>query len=79
MRINSNHLSRFTILAAFCLVTVQFTSAQIATEPSARQITAKVDEYMNAAVKIDGFSGSILVARDGQPIERAARAGTEAV
>ncbi|CAN5556699.1 hypothetical protein BH18ACI1_BH18ACI1_20820 [soil metagenome] len=31
-------------------------------------IVAKADEYMNAAEKIDGFSGAVLVARDGQPV-----------
>lgn len=36
--------------------------------PTAQQIAAKVDEYMNAAVRADGFSGSILVARDGSPV-----------
>ncbi|MGH9819356.1 MAG: serine hydrolase, partial [Pyrinomonadaceae bacterium] len=32
------------------------------------QITTKVDEYMNAVMRVDGFSGTILVARDGKPI-----------
>lgn len=32
------------------------------------QITAKVNEYMDAVLRIDGFSGTILVARDGKPI-----------
>lgn len=32
------------------------------------QITARVDEYMNAVLRVDGFSGTILVARDGKPI-----------
>ena len=32
------------------------------------QITAKVDEYMNAVLRVDGFSGTILVARDGKPV-----------
>jgi CubicO group peptidase (beta-lactamase class C family) len=68
MRINFNPINRFPILAALCLLTVQFALAQNPTAPSGQQIAAKVDEYMNAAVKIDGFSGSILVARDGQPI-----------
>jgi CubicO group peptidase (beta-lactamase class C family) len=38
------------------------------TAPTAQQVAAKVDEYMNAAVKAEGFSGSILVARDGSPV-----------
>lgn len=36
--------------------------------PTAQQLAAKVDEYMNAAVQAEGFSGSILVARDGSPV-----------
>jgi CubicO group peptidase (beta-lactamase class C family) len=41
------------------------------TEPAKRtpeEIAAVIDTYMNEAVKDDQFSGSILVARDGQPI-----------
>src|SRR5262249_49124737 len=36
--------------------------------PPAAEIRTKVAEYMHAAVTVDGFSGTILVARDGQPI-----------
>ena len=36
--------------------------------PSGKDIAAKVDAYMNAAVKNDQFSGSILVARGGTAI-----------
>ena len=43
-------------------------SAQKATAPSSRQITARVDEYMKSAVEVERFSGSILIARDGQAI-----------
>ncbi len=35
---------------------------------AAQDLTAKFDEYMNAAVKVNNFSGSVLVARNGQPI-----------
>ncbi len=68
MRINFNFLHRFTFLFVMCLLTVQFASAQKIVVPSSRQITVKVDEYMNAAVKFNHFSGSVLVARDGQPV-----------
>lgn len=48
---------------------VQFVSAQTVTSvPTSEQISARVNEYMNAAVKNEHFSGSILVAKDGQPI-----------
>ena len=68
MRINFNFLHRFTFLLIFCLLTVEIGSAQKTDVPSSRQITVKVDEYMNAAVKFNHFSGSVLVARDGQPV-----------
>ena len=65
MRINFVLTNRFVALIALCLSSVQFALAQT---PTAQQIAAKIDEYMNAAVQINRFSGSILVARDGQPI-----------
>jgi CubicO group peptidase (beta-lactamase class C family) len=68
MCVNFNSVNRCIILAALCLFVFQTASAQNATAPSAREITAKVDEYMKAAVEIERFTGSILVARDGQPI-----------
>lgn len=42
--------------------------AAAASAPTVQQVAAKVDEYMNAAVKAEGFTGSILVARDGSPL-----------
>jgi CubicO group peptidase (beta-lactamase class C family) len=36
--------------------------------PLAPEITRKVEEYMNAAMRINRFSGAVLLARDGQPI-----------
>jgi len=68
MLINFNPVNRFIIFVALCLFVSQSASAQNAATPSARQITAKVDEYMKVAVEVERFSGSILVARDGQAI-----------
>lgn len=65
MRINLIWSSRFFTLLALCLLSLQVSAAQI---PTAKQVAAKVDEYMNAAVKFDQFSGTILIARDGLPI-----------
>jgi len=48
-------------------ISAQTQTAQ-STPIAAQQIAAKVDEYMNAAVRAEGFSGSILVARDGSHI-----------
>ncbi len=69
MAINFNHINRFIMIVLLCLTVLQHASAQnpIASRQSAAQIAMKVDEYMNAAAKVDGFSGSILVALDGQP------------
>lgn len=54
---------------AFLILSLLFVlSAAAQTSLTSEQIVAKVDEYMNAAAKIDGFSGSVLVARDGKPI-----------
>lgn len=62
--------NRLVRLVGLSLLFASFAAAQntAATPGPAKEITAKVDEYMNAAVSVDGFSGSILVARDGQPI-----------
>ncbi|HEX8638978.1 MAG TPA: serine hydrolase [Pyrinomonadaceae bacterium] len=61
---------RFIILALLCFFSVQFTLAQTpaASSQTAEQIASKIDEYMNAAMKVERFSGSILAARGGQPI-----------
>jgi CubicO group peptidase (beta-lactamase class C family) len=68
MAINFDSVNRFIALAALCLFVFQPASAQNAAVPSARRITAKIDEYMKSAVEVERFSGSILVARDGQVI-----------
>jgi CubicO group peptidase (beta-lactamase class C family) len=68
MRIDFNHINRFIILVALCLSVFQSTLAQNAIAPSAREIEAKVDEYMKGAVEVERFTGSILIARDGQAI-----------
>ncbi|MBX7174240.1 MAG: serine hydrolase [Pyrinomonadaceae bacterium] len=48
-----------------CLVSGQTPKASL---PNDQQIKAKVDEYMSATLRNDRFSGSILIARNGQPI-----------
>lgn len=68
MRIDVHHIGRFFILVALCSLVFQPVSGQKAVEPSARQIKVKVDEYMKSAVDVERFTGSILIARDGQPI-----------
>jgi len=68
MGINFNPVNRFMIVVASCLFVFQSVMAENATAPSARQIQATIDEYMKAAVEVERFSGSVLVARDGQVI-----------
>ena len=68
MRNNLGVAAHLMTISVLCLLFFQFTAAQNATLQSAQQIAAKIGEYMNAAVDTDDFSGSVLVARDGQTI-----------
>lgn len=65
---NFNLLKNLSVSFALFLLLVHSAAAQNSDAPTTEQITAKVDEYMNAAARVDGFNGSILVARDGKPI-----------
>jgi CubicO group peptidase (beta-lactamase class C family) len=65
MRINFIRTARLLTLLALCLLCAELGAGQT---PRARQFAAKVDEYMNAAVKFDKFSGRILIARNGLPV-----------
>lgn len=65
-------VNQITALLALCLLLVAQVSAQTAValpSPSAQEITRKVDDYMAAAMRVNRFSGAVLLARDGQPIE----------
>lgn len=70
MRSRATRTFRLIPLVAMCLLSVQYASAQSSDIPaqSAQQIAANVDEYMKAAVRVKHFSGSVFVARDGQPL-----------
>lgn len=64
-----NTVSRLTVLFVLCLIFSSLVWAQNQpTPPSADQVKARVDEYMNAVLRVDGFSGTILIARDGKPV-----------
>lgn len=65
-----NRLTKSVALGALFLPSPQGARAQSPAAPmqSTQQTAAKVDEYMSAAVRLNGFSGSILVARDGQTL-----------
>ena len=60
-------LRRLAALVSICALAVSLPSAQSAA-PTAADIHTRVDEYMSAAVAVNGFSGSILVAQHGQPV-----------
>ena len=69
MLINFNRINRFVAIVVLCLLFIQLASAQIFAAPQlTQQIVVKAKEYMNAAVKVNRFSGSILVARHGKPL-----------
>lgn len=68
MRDTLRGMTRFLMFAASCLLLCRSASAQDSAAPPARQIVLKVREYMKAAVEVERFSGSILIARDGKPI-----------
>lgn len=59
-------VNRFAVLFALILLFGVSISAQ--SKLSEKQIAEKVDEYMNAASRVDRFIGSVLVAKDGKPI-----------
>ena len=58
---------RIAALACMCALTVSYAWAQKAA-PSSAEIQTKVDEYMQAAIAVHSFSGSILLAQNGQAI-----------
>lgn len=63
---NKNQSKKITLFIVISLFT--FTTVFAQTLALNQTIVAKADEYMNDSVKIDNFTGAVLVARDGQPI-----------
>lgn len=64
-----NRLDRISAFLALWLLVVGYISAQTPENPPTdEEVIAKVDEYMAATSRVDGFSGSILLARDGKPL-----------
>jgi len=57
-------------VAALCCLVALVTSSTWAQSagPSTPEIRTKVDEYVNAAAAVNGFSGSVLVAQNGAPV-----------
>lgn len=56
------------ITVVLLLLATHSVAAHESEAPSNAQIVAKADEYMQAAVKFDQFTGSILIARNGTPV-----------
>ena len=44
------------------------TSRNTASSSSRRALSAKVDDYLDAAMKVKRFAGTVLIARNGQPL-----------
>lgn len=55
----------FSTIIAFLAVAI-CAHAQI--QPSAADIAAKTDEYMNALLKVKGVGGTVLISRNGERI-----------
>ena len=74
MNIYSNRRMRFMLLVVLCLTHIEYSMCAAAAQSlgkapqSAKKIDARVEDYMKAAVKAKHFSGSILIARNGQPL-----------
>ncbi len=67
-----NKFKIFNQLTALCglvlLLTTFGLGQNTAKLPTDNEIIEKVETYMKATEKVDGFSGSILIARNGQPV-----------
>jgi CubicO group peptidase (beta-lactamase class C family) len=62
-----NFANSVVVLLLFIIPSVSAQSAAAAS-PNSELISARTDEYMNAAVRAEHFSGSVLVAQGGRPI-----------
>src|SRR5262245_54809126 len=64
-------LAIYLLAASSSLASGQRTQAQAATTPLS-QLRARIAEYMAARANVTGFSGAVLVAREGQAVFRGA-------
>jgi CubicO group peptidase (beta-lactamase class C family) len=67
LRARSRRATLASLLFA-CLIFSNLAPARAQAPAQTPDPAAKIDEYMNAVVKAEGFSGSILVARRGGPV-----------
>jgi CubicO group peptidase (beta-lactamase class C family) len=68
MCISFYRLSNIIIFVAVLALVFGPAAAQKPAGPSIREIKYKVNEYMKAAVEFERFTGSVLIAKDGNPI-----------
>jgi CubicO group peptidase (beta-lactamase class C family) len=68
MRLVVAQTLQFASIAVALLLVIPTATAQNAPAQSNQEIVAKVDEYMRAAVEVERFMGTVLIARDGKPI-----------
>ena len=61
-------MSAATLAVLTFLILAPAASAQVASPPADTVVAARVDEFMNAEVKVNGFTGAVLLARKGVPI-----------
>jgi CubicO group peptidase (beta-lactamase class C family) len=64
MKMNYSKLFVMGIAAALFMASFAFAQSPVTDE----QIIKNADEYMEAVRRVDGFNGTILLARDGKPI-----------
>ncbi|MCA1616615.1 MAG: serine hydrolase [Acidobacteria bacterium] len=67
-RPDDSRRATFAALLFACLIVSNLAPARAQAPAQAPDPTAKIEEYMNAAIKAKNFNGSILVARRGGPV-----------
>ncbi len=67
MKKNKPGLNFLYAVFVTCLLLVTYSIGQNPA-PTTEQIVARANEYMDAAVEVEGFSGSVLIARDGKQL-----------
>ncbi|HUF04405.1 MAG TPA: serine hydrolase [Aridibacter sp.] len=67
MKYQHKNSSMFYAIIFFALLLAPSIFAQNGSAPPA-DLSEKVTEYMDAAVKVHGFSGTVMIAKDGKPL-----------
>ena len=56
------------VTPSFATQSNSFEVSAVTQSPEGRELEAKIDNYMQASVQHDAFSGNILIARNGLPV-----------